>query len=149
VSGLLLAALAPAAILLYGGRAFLPAVTPLRLLLPGVVALTISKILSALWIREGWFLMLSALAGGTALLSISLNLILVPRLGTVGAALATTLPYMANASVSLWIYRRWVSRDLATVLRVRREDLVHLVRGLGGRPVPATGPALESKSRLP
>lgn len=148
VGGLLLAALAPAAILLYGGREFLPAVTPLRLLLPGVVALTISKVLSALWVREGWFLMLGVLAGGTAVLSITLNLVLVPRLGTMGAALATTLAYMANAGVSLWIYRRWVSRNLATVWRVRREDLVHLLRSLSGSSA-TPGPVLESKSRQP
>jgi O-antigen/teichoic acid export membrane protein len=149
LSGLLLAAVAPAAILLYGGRAFLPAVTPLRLLLPGVVALTVSKILSALWIREGWFLMLGGLAGGTAALSIALNVLLIPRLGTAGAALATSLPYLANAGVSLWIYHRWVSRNLAVVWRVRQEDLVHLLRSLSGWPRAAPGPVLESKSRLP
>ncbi len=149
LSALGLALLASPAILLYGGRAFLPAVTPLRLLLPGIVALTISKVLSALWVREGWFRMLTLLAGGTGLLSVVLNALLIPPLGTAGAALATTLPYVLNAAVSLLIYRRWVSRDVAKVWRVRREDLVHLARSLGGRGMAATGSGLKAETRLP
>jgi O-antigen/teichoic acid export membrane protein len=147
VSGLGLAVLAPSVILLYGGRAFLPAVTPLRLLLPGIVALTISKVLSALWVREGWFLMLTLVAGGTALLSVTLNFVLIPRLGIAGAALATTLPYLLNAGASLLIYRRWVSRDVSMVWRVRREDFLHLVRSLTGQRIAAALPVLEREVR--
>lgn len=149
LSGIALAILASPAVLLYGGHAFLPAVTPLRLLLPGIVALTISKVLSALWIREGWFLMLTLVAGGTGLLSVALNVLLVPGLGTAGAALATTVPYLLNAGASLLIYRRWISRDVTAVWRVRREDLLHLLRSLAGRGIPATGPALHPETRTP
>jgi O-antigen/teichoic acid export membrane protein len=95
--------------------------------------MTLSKILSALWIRKGWLRMLSALAGGTGTLSVALNLLLIPLLGTVGAALATTIPYGLNAAASVWIYRRWVSRDVRGLWRIRREDLAHLARGLMGR----------------
>ncbi len=149
LTALALALLAPAVVLLYAGPAFLPAVTPLRLLLPGIAALTISKVLSALWVREGWFLTLTLLAGGTGLLSVLLNIVLVPRLGTAGAALATTLPYLLNAGASLLIYRRWVSRDVANVWRIRREDVVHLVRGLGSREIAPAGPGLKPETRLP
>jgi O-antigen/teichoic acid export membrane protein len=149
LSGVTLAVLAPTAVLLYGGRAFLPAVTPLRLLLPGIVALTISKVLSALWVRRGWFLMLTLLAGGTGALSIILNLLLIPWLGTAGAALATTIPYLVNAGISLWIYRCRISRDVGMVWRVRREDLVHLVRSLTGRPLSWKGSVLSSGMKLP
>jgi peptidoglycan biosynthesis protein MviN/MurJ (putative lipid II flippase) len=68
-------------------------------------------------------------------LSVSLNLLLIPRFGTTGAALATTLPYLANAGVSLWLFRRRISRDVGMVWRVRWEDLVHLTRSLTGRPL--------------
>ncbi|HYL82526.1 MAG TPA: oligosaccharide flippase family protein [Candidatus Acidoferrum sp.] len=149
LSGLALAVLAPAAVLLYGGRAFLPAVTPLRLLLPGIVVLTISKILSALWVRRGWFLMLTVLAGGTGVLSIVLNLFLIPWLGIAGAALATTIPYLVNAGISLWIYRCRISRDVGMVWRVRWQDLVHLARSLTGRPPSWNGPVLPSEVKLP
>ncbi len=132
---------APAAVLLYGGHAFLPAVTPLRLLLPGIVALTISKTLSALWVRKGWFLMLALLAGGTGVLSLILNALLIPRLGTSGAALATTIPYVLNAGASITIYWRRISRDVTAVWRIRREDLRHLVRSVLDR---RSGPALPS-----
>jgi O-antigen/teichoic acid export membrane protein len=133
LAGLGLILLAPAGVLVYGGWAFLPAATPLRLLVPGVVALTISRILSALWIRKGWFRMLSVLAGSTGVLSVALNLLLIPRLGTVGATLATTIPYGLNAVASVLIYRRWISRDVAGLWRIRREDIVHLVRSLAGK----------------
>lgn len=149
VSGAALALLASPTVLLYGGRAFLPAVTPLRLLLPGIVALTVSKVLSALWVREGWFLTLTLLAGGTGLLSVALNVLLVPGLGTAGGALATTVPYLLNAGASLLIYRRWVSRDVAAVWRVRREDLVHLVRALAVWGIAPAGSGLKPEPRLP
>lgn len=149
LSGGALVLLASPAVLLYGGPAFLPAVTPLRLLVPGIVALTISKVLSALWIRQGWFLMLTLLAGGTGLLSVALNLLLVPWLGTAGGALATTVPYLVNAGASILIYRCWISRDVAAVWRVRREDLVHLVRTLVGKGIATAGSGLRAEPRLP
>ncbi len=133
LGGLALGLLAPVVIRFYGGRAFLPAVTPLRVLVPGIAALTVSKILSALWVRKGWFAMLTMLAGSTGAFSVVLNLILIPRLGTAGAALATALPYLANAAVSILIYRRWVSPDVAALWHVRWSDVVRLSRSLTGR----------------
>jgi O-antigen/teichoic acid export membrane protein len=130
VCGLLLAALAPVAVLLYGGRAFLPATMPLRLLVPGMVVFTVSKILSAIWVRRGWFVLLALLGCGTGVLSCVLNALLIPQMGISGAALATTLTYLANAAVSVGVYRRWVSRDLAAVWRIRGDDLRHLFRSL-------------------
>ena len=147
VSGIALALLAPVAVWLYGGEAFLPAVTPLRLLLPGIVALTISKILSALWIRAGWFGMLTVLAGGTGLLSLTLNLLLIPLLGTEGAALATTIPYVLNAVVSLAIYRFRVAADLGAVWRIRREDLTVLGATVRNWPRAEGGPRFISTGR--
>jgi len=147
LGGLVLVALAPAAILLYGGRAFLPAVTPLRLLLPGIVALTVSKTLSALWVRRGWFLMLTLLAGGTGVLSVILNALLIPRWGASGAALATTIPYMLNAGVSVMIYWRRISRDVTAVWRIRGEDVRHLIRSLLGQTGGLT--LARSEARLP
>jgi len=129
-AGILLGLFGPLLISAYAGRAYLPATAPLRLLLPGVVALTISKILSALWIREGWFWLLSALAAGTALLSLALNIGLVPLLGTSGAALATTLPYLGNAAASILLYRRRLSRQTHEVWRLRWEDVQVFVDAL-------------------
>jgi O-antigen/teichoic acid export membrane protein len=133
LSGLVLAALAPAAVLLYGGHAFLPAVPPLRLLLPGIVALTISKILSVIWVRRGWFIMMTFLAGGTGALTVLLNLLLIPAMGVSGAALATTIPYLLNAIASFLIYRRRVSRDVTAVWCIRRQDVQHLVLSVLGQ----------------
>jgi Na+-driven multidrug efflux pump len=93
--------------------------------------------------------MLTLLAGGTGALSIILNLLLIPWLGTAGAALATTIPYLVNAGISLWIYRCRISRDVGIVWRVRREDLVHLVRSLTGRPLSRKGSVLTSGMKLP
>ena len=128
--GLALIVCAPAAVLLYGGRAFLPATVPLRLLVPGVVALVISKILSAIWVREGWFGTLAIFGCGTGILSVALNAALIPRLGLSGAALATTSAYAINAACSLLVYWRWVSRDLRAVWCIRGDDITHLVKSL-------------------
>jgi len=51
-------------------------------------------------------------------------------LGTSGAALATTIPYVLNAGVSVMIYWCRISRDVTAIWRIRREDLRHLVRSV-------------------
>lgn len=88
------------------GPEFAGAVEPLRALLPGAVALCLSRVLTADLLgrgRSGLILAISliALAAGVAA-----NVILVRALGVVGAAYATSGASLLNAAMRVWAYRR-------------------------------------------
>lgn len=122
-AALIMAIFSKGIVLIYGGKAFLPATTPLLLLLPGVVIFVIPKILSTLWVRKGWFLQLTFIATSTAVLSLFFNLLLIARLGAKGAAIATTMTYGFSCLISLFLFRKYVSKDLSGLFIPRREDI--------------------------
>jgi O-antigen/teichoic acid export membrane protein len=91
------------------GPAFAAAYTPLLVLLPGVVLLGGSKVLSNEMAGRGYVHYNSMSAGLALALTIGLDLLLIPRLGVTGAALASTLAYAAAFFAALVFYRK-VSR---------------------------------------
>jgi O-antigen/teichoic acid export membrane protein len=99
-----LAAVAPLAIPLVFGDAFERAVLPLALLLPGVVAYApVAVLVVYLSVRRGrprLSLVVSVVAGAATL---ALGLVLIPRSGVSGAAVASSLGYVAGA-VLAWVF---------------------------------------------
>ncbi|MBX7234263.1 MAG: oligosaccharide flippase family protein [Caldilineales bacterium] len=87
------------------GPAFAAAQAPLLVLLPGVVLLGGSKVLTNEMAGRGYVHYNSLNAGLALALTISLDLLLIPRLGVTGAALASTLAYAATFAAALVFYR--------------------------------------------
>lgn len=86
---------------------FLPAFNPYLILLPGVIALVIPKLLIAeitgRWGRPDLVL------GGmllTVTVNIGLNLLTIPRYGIIGAAASSTTAYIVQTLFFIWIYRK-------------------------------------------
>ncbi len=77
------------------------------ILVPGIAAIGVSKVLAGAVIGRGGIGIGSVVAGATMALNIVLNLILVPRLAEFGAALASTIAY--GLSTTLWL-RAWRAR---------------------------------------
>ncbi|USZ67932.1 polysaccharide biosynthesis C-terminal domain-containing protein [Halorussus salilacus] len=88
-----IAALAGRFVPLYYGPAFAEAVTPLRVLLPGVVAFAVVHPMYAVSQANGNLKPLVAATAGSALLNVALNAALIPAYGMVGAAVATGIGY--------------------------------------------------------
>jgi O-antigen/teichoic acid export membrane protein len=109
---------------LYGGRAFLPAVTPLIILLPGMVISALTGILANLWLRKGWFMICSALALFSAITSLALNFFLIPRYGANGASMAMTLSAAFLLVVEIIIYVKYIKRDLVRLFIPTRKDIL-------------------------
>jgi O-antigen/teichoic acid export membrane protein len=122
IAALAVAILSRPIILIYAGEIFLPAIQPLLILLPGVVLIVISKLLSPLWLKKGWLLQATGIACSTAILSIILNLVLVPKLGITGAALANTLSYCFNAILALYFYFKRINRRFWELFVFERND---------------------------
>ena len=88
---------APVAVRVVYGAAFVGAVPALRLLLPGVVALAAARPLGAVLLKQGRALVLTMLCLGALGLNIILNLALLPRLGIRGSSIASSVCYTALA----------------------------------------------------
>lgn len=88
VAALLVVAAPPVVRLLFG-EAFVPAAAPLRWLMPGVLVLSANSILMNHFAAEGMPRVTVYSPAAALVVNVALNLALVPRLGTVGAALAS------------------------------------------------------------
>jgi O-antigen/teichoic acid export membrane protein len=117
------AAFGPRLVRFVYGSQFADAGVALRLIIPGVVAYSVVAVLSRYLSGRG------RPGTGTLILLLGLatnvvaNLILVPRLGILGAALASSLSYGLTALVMLAVFVRVSGRGVAETLIVRRSDV--------------------------
>lgn len=122
VAGAVMALLAwPLVVGLYG-KAFEPAVAPLIVLLPGVAAFSIVRPLSADFAARGRPGVASTISGVSLFLTIVLDVTLIPRLGALGAALASTLSYTASACLVVILYVRSTGALVSSLLLPRTDD---------------------------
>ncbi|MBY0499340.1 MAG: oligosaccharide flippase family protein [Nitrosomonas sp.] len=84
----LAALLAPWGITLLAGKAFQPAVEPFQWMLLGVVGMTFSTVMAPQWIGRGYFWQAAGLTFLVGGINLAANLLLIPRYGMQGAALA-------------------------------------------------------------
>lgn len=105
---------------------YVNSVLPLVLLLPGIISLSVSKILSADFVSRGlpqYSLYVSLL---NFCLNITFNIILIPKIGIAGAALSSTLSYTAALFLQVYFYQRLTGVRLKDLIFVRSEDLKKL-----------------------
>jgi len=88
-----MSALASEFIGLYFGKDYLDAVTPMLLLLPGVVGYALARPIFAIGQGKGDLKVIILATGASAVLNVLLNALLIPRYGTVGAGFATSVGY--------------------------------------------------------
>ncbi len=121
----LLFLVAPGVITLLYGAAFTPVVGALRVLLVGVVAMSIGSSLSNYFtLRLGKPEISFVMAGSAATLCIVSSVLLVPHFGLIGAATASTVAYFIGQSLAVAYF------SMTTTLPVR-ELLVPTMADLG------------------
>jgi len=123
VSALALLGLSRYFVMLLFGSEFLPAVKPLWYLLPGVVALSICKVLSNELAGRGKPIINAVVAGISLGVNIPMNLLLIPRMGIAGAALASTISYSVSAVVTLVAFMRISGNGWFDTLIIKVEDV--------------------------
>ena len=104
------------------GEAFRPSVGVLRLLLPGIVAFSLFKVLNVDLAGRGRPMISLYAVGPAVLLNVVLNFILVPRYNISGAAIASTISYTVAVITYTFVYAREVEMPLSDVLRYKRSD---------------------------
>jgi O-antigen/teichoic acid export membrane protein len=115
--------------LLYG-QAYLPAAPALFLLLPGTWALSIGKILAIHLAGTGRPEIGTVGAIVSLVSTVLLDIILIPQLGIVGAALASSFAYSLSTLVILVVFLRVTELGPRDVLLLRRADVLLLSRAL-------------------
>ncbi len=113
VGAALLALAGPLLIEILYGPAFAPSYRPLLALLPGIVFMGGGKVLANEMAGRGYLQYNSICAGLSLVLTIILDLTLIPRFGAVGAAAASSLAYLAFFIAALGFYLH-VSRRAAS-----------------------------------
>jgi O-antigen/teichoic acid export membrane protein len=105
-----LGAIAPFLISPLLGHAFAGATQPLRLLLPGIVVYAPVTILVVyLSVRRGQPILSLAVSVAGMIVTLTAALILIPRHGASGAALASTIGYVVAAGLA-WVFLRRLAR---------------------------------------
>jgi O-antigen/teichoic acid export membrane protein len=125
------------------GTVMLAAVTPLLLLLPGILALSGAKILSSYLSGIGRPIYATWISAGSLALTITLDLTLIPRYGIAGAAGASSIVYTITAAATLYVFRKESGAGIVETVVIQPQDFAYYARavkavaGLLGAPSPA------------
>jgi O-antigen/teichoic acid export membrane protein len=121
-SGLLIFLVAPYVIPLIFGKAMIPSIAMIQVVLPGILILIGFRILNSRLTGMGKpqiaiYTFLPALV-----INFILNLFLIPRFGGIGAAWSTNVSYAVGSIVFILVYSRLVNMPMREILRYRKSD---------------------------
>lgn len=108
--------------LVYGAQ-YLPSVRPFLILLPGVAAVTVYRILARYFLALGRQEINVATQVVSAIVNVLLNTWLIPRHGIVGAAIASLISYSLEALLITIAFIRVSGRRVGETFVFRRGDL--------------------------
>lgn len=123
ICGVMLALMATQAIPILYGEAFRPSVLALLWLLPGIVVFSIANVLAAYIAGIGKPQLNLWVSGASLIITIALDIALIPRLGIVGASIASTVSYSVSALMLIVFFIRETGTSLSQVLLVNKVDL--------------------------
>jgi len=123
VFSLMLLVLGKPLILILFGADFMPSLAPLLILLPGVVAFSISKVISSDLSGRGKPVFGAIASFASLAVNIGLNLYLIPRWGISGAAFSSSVSYSMAAAVMIAAFVRLTQTPLSDVLLLKAGDV--------------------------
>ena len=93
------------------GAAFSSSVPALNFLLPGIVVFSLTNVIASYIIGRGYPFYNTIIALISFVAMIPLDLWLIPRWGIVGAAITSSISYIAATIAAIYLYKKIVSRD--------------------------------------
>jgi O-antigen/teichoic acid export membrane protein len=123
ICGLALGLLATQAIPMLYGEAFRPSVMALIWLLPGIVVFSVANVLAAYIAGIGKPRLNLLVSGVSLIITITLDVLLIPKLNIVGAAVASTVSYSVSALLLIVFFIRETGVPLREVLLPTSEDV--------------------------
>ena len=115
-------------IVLMFGEAFINSVLVLNTLLPGVVLLTVFKVINMDLAGKGkpWVSMKAMVPA--LIINIVLNILLIPNQGAYGAALASTISYTIAAVLFIHFYSKEVGIKMKEILLYKKSDFQPIIK---------------------
>jgi O-antigen/teichoic acid export membrane protein len=110
---------------------YLPAVEPLQILLIGVIAISVERILANDILARGKPMINTRITFLALVANIILNIFLIPRYGIIGAAWATSISYSTNTMIKLIIFSRITGLKISETIIIRPNDISNLYKKLG------------------
>lgn len=123
ILGIILFFLGKYVILILFGTQYLPALKPLWVLLPGIIALSVCKVLSNELVGRGKPMVNTYAVIISLVVNIPLNLIFIPQWGIVGSALASSISYTITAVIILVIFLQLSKSTVSDTLILKKEDI--------------------------
>lgn len=108
-------------VLLYS-KTFLPSILPLQILLPGIIALSVAKVLANDNAGRGRVIQNNYVGLITVVTNIILNILWIPRYGISGAALASTISYIFALIAQIFIYCRLSDVSWTKIIFLQKGD---------------------------
>ena len=112
------------------GHRFAGAVVPLCLLVPGLIAMSVNYVFANYYAASGQPLVTGKCFGSGLLVNLAINLLLIPRWGISGAAIASSVAYSLVTVMFTIRLQREHGLGLAELFLPRREDLAGLTEQL-------------------
>jgi O-antigen/teichoic acid export membrane protein len=123
LGSLLLALVSKPAIDILFGAEFSPARNALLLLLPGVVAGSSARVVANDISARGRPEVNSMISGAVMVINVAANVVLIPRYGINGGAIATSIAYGVNALIKFIVYSKMTGRSPFELVILTRDDL--------------------------
>jgi O-antigen/teichoic acid export membrane protein len=131
VAGLILYVISRPILLLFYGSDFLPSLQAFRILIPGIVTLSVAKILSSDLSGRDHRIQQTVATAVAFAVNVSLCLMWIPGRGIEGAAWASTVAYTLQSVLMLAFFTKLSGCGLRETVLIRREDLALYGRLLG------------------
>lgn len=119
-----LAAAAPVAVELFFGNDFGPAVQPVFWLLPGIVALSGTKVLGSYFFSQARLTIVTIISSISLGATLVFDFLLIPEFGISGAAAASSVAYSTSFAVALYYYRQISGNSAWSCVFPRTTDLM-------------------------
>jgi ribosomal protein S18 acetylase RimI-like enzyme len=107
---------------------FRPSVIPFLYLLPGIISMVVTKIISADLNGRGKTQYTTYASVATVFLILVLDIILIPRFGIAGAAIAASIAYITSSIMMVTFFRRETGLPLRQILILNRQNLLFMTR---------------------
>ncbi len=120
VGAVIIAIICPFFVRIVFGQEYLPSVPIIRLMLPGIVAMVVFKVLNADLAGRGKPLFALNAFFCALVINILLNVVLVPDYGAKGSAIASTASYVLGSLLFLYLYLRDLKCNMTVVIQQQR-----------------------------
>ncbi|RKY82858.1 hypothetical protein DRQ11_13920 [candidate division KSB1 bacterium] len=110
-------------ILLLYSEKYLPSVEPLQILLIGIVAISISRVLTNDIDARGKPMINTYITLVALIANITLNVIFIPKYGVIGAGWATSLTYALNSVIKILVYCKLSGNFVSDVILFKKSDI--------------------------